>query len=221
MVKRRHFLKWESMLTLSCLQPPKVAPSPMLRLPFLIALALLTAFGLGISSAVGMLDASSGFGAIRIGPWAAFPDAHTASADPYARAHRARAGELLYAAAEGLQFQADTDDAGDRLTPRCTYAIDGLTPPARFWTLYAANQDMVPLAPAQYLPQAFNAWNVLRRADGSFRVLISARAQPGNWLALNEGQPFRLVMTLLDTPTAGSSGLLEIRMPKLEKVSCP
>jgi hypothetical protein len=193
----------------------------MLRLPFLVALALVTAFGLGIGSAVGMLDASSGFGAIRLGPWAAFPQAQTASADPYARAHRARAGKLLYAAAEGLQFQADTDDEGNRLSPRCTYAIDGMTPPARFWTLYAANQEMEPLKPARYLTPAFNAWNVLRRADGSIRVLISARAQPGNWLALNEGQSFRMVLTLLDTPTAGSSGVLEIRMPKLQKVSCP
>lgn len=193
----------------------------MLRLPFFVALALLTAFGLGIGSAVAMLDASSGFGAIRLGAWAAFPEAQTERADPYARSHRARAGKLLYASAEGLQFQADTDDEGARLSPRCTYAMDGITPPARFWTLYAASQDMEPLTPAQYLPRAFNAWNVLRRADGGFRVLISARAQPGNWLALNEGQPFRLVLTLLDTPTAGSSGLLEIRMPKLEKVSCP
>lgn len=193
----------------------------MLRLPFFVALALLTAFGLGIGSAVAMLDASSGFGAIRLGAWAAFPEAQTDRADPYARSHRARAGKLLYASAEGLQFQADTDDEGARLSPRCTYAMDGITPPARFWTLYAASQDMEPLTPAQYLPRAFNAWNVLRRADGGFRVLISARAQPGNWLALNEGQPFRLVLTLLDTPTAGSSGLLEIRMPKLEKVSCP
>ena len=193
----------------------------MLRLPFFVALALLTAFGLGIGSSVAMLDASSGFGAIRLGAWAAFPQAQTASADPYARSHRARAGKLLYASAEGLQFQADTDDEGNRLSPRCTYAMDGLTPPARFWTLYAASHDMEPLVPPQYLPAAFNAWNVLRRADGGFRVLISARAQPGNWLALNEGQPFRLVLTLLDTPTAGSSGLLEIRMPKIEKVGCP
>jgi hypothetical protein len=193
----------------------------MLRLPFLVALALLTAFGLGIGSAVGMLDASSGFGAIRLGAWTAFPEAQTSAADPYARSHRARAGKLLYASAEGLQFQAEADDAGEPLSPRCTYAMDGLTPPARFWTLYAANADMEPLTPARYRPGAFNAWNVLRRADGSFRVLVSARAQPGNWLAVNEGQAYRLVLTLLDTPTASSSGLLEIRMPTLTKVACP
>jgi hypothetical protein len=193
----------------------------MLRLPLLVAFALAVAFGIGIGSAVGMLDASSGFGAIRLGPWAAFPQAQTAKADPYARAHRARAGKLLLAAAEGLQFQADTDDSGARLSPRCTYAMDGQTPPARFWTLFLADQDMEPLRPAAYRPEAFNAWNVLRRPDGSFRILISARAQPGNWLAIPGDQPFRIVLTLLDTPTAGSSGLLELKMPSLTQVSCP
>lgn len=192
----------------------------MLRLPFLVALALLTAFGLGIGSAVSMLDASSGFGSIRLGPWAAFPEQQTAGADPYARAHRARSGKLLYASAEGLQFQADVDEDGTRLSPRCTYALDGLTPPARFWTLYAADRDMEPIAPAPTLPGAFNSWNVLRRADGSIRVLISADAQPGNWLAIRRDTAYRLVLTLLDTPTAGSSEVLEVKMPKLTKVSC-
>ena len=193
----------------------------MLRLPFLVALALLTAFGLGIGSAVSMLDASSGFGSIRLGPWAAFPEQQTDRADPYARAHRARAGKLLYASAEGLQFQADVDEDGARLSPRCTYALDGLTPPARFWTLYAADRNMEPLNPGESLPGAFNSRNVLRRPDGSIRVLISADAQPGNWLAIRRDTAFRLVLTLLDTPTAGSSEVLEVKMPRLAKVSCP
>ena len=41
------------------------------------------------------------------------------------------------------------------------------------------------------------------------------------WLAIDRNTPFRLVLSLLDTPTAGSSGVLEIKMPKLAKVSCP
>lgn len=193
----------------------------MLRLPFLVALALLTAFGLGIASAVKVLNASSGFGAIRLGPWAAFPEAQTMAADPYAKSHRARAGMLMFGSAEGLQFQAEQDADGKRLSPACTYQLSGQTPPARFWTLYAANSLMAPLAAGDALPAAFNSWNVLRGEDGTFTVTISARAQPGNWLAIKEGVPFRLVLSLLDTPTAGSSGVLEIQMPKLAKVSCP
>jgi hypothetical protein len=192
----------------------------MFRLPLLVALALITAFGLGIGSAVKMLDASSGFGAIRIGPWVAFPQAQTADADPYARSHRARAGRLLFGSAEGLVFQADVDQDGKRLSPACTYEMTGLTPPARFWTLYAADSSNEPLNPGAELPAAFNAWNVLRRADGTLTVRISATAQPGNWLAVRPGRPFRLVLALLDTPTAGSSGVLDISMPRLSKVGC-
>jgi hypothetical protein len=98
--------------------------------------------------------------------------------------------------------------------------ITGQTPPARFWTLYAADVTGEPLDPGDELPSSFNAWNVLRAADGSFTVSISASAQPGNWLAVKRGRPYRLVLSLLDTPTAGSSGVLEIDMPTLRKVSC-
>jgi hypothetical protein len=193
----------------------------MFRLPFLVALALLTAFGVGIGSSVMMLNASSGFGSIRLGAWAAFPEAQLESADPYAKSHRARAGRLLLGTAEGLRFQASEDDTGARLSPACTYEISGQTPQARFWTLYAANRELDPLDPGANLPAAFNAWNVLRRSDGSFSILVSAEAKPGNWLAIGRNTPFRLVLTLLDTPTAGSSGVLELDMPALRKVSCP
>jgi hypothetical protein len=192
----------------------------MFRLPFLVALALLTAFGVGIGSSVMMLNASSGFGAIRLGPWSSFPQAQTVDADPYAKSHRARAGRLLFGSAEGLMFQADVDSQGKRLSSDCTYEMKGQTPPARFWTLYAADSVNEPLSPAEGLPAAFNAWNVLRQSDGSLSILISARPQPGNWLAIRRGRPFRLVLSLLDTPTAGSSGVLDIAMPKLVKVGC-
>ena len=193
----------------------------MFRVPFLVAIALATAFGVGIGSAVMMLNASSGFGAIRLGPWASFPLAQTVDADPYAKSHRARAGRLLFGSAEGLMFQADVDQSGKRLSSDCTYEMKGQTPPARFWSLYAADSVNEPLLPAEGLPAAFNAWNVLRASDGSISVLVSATAQPGNWLAIRRGRPFRLVLSLLDTPTAGSSGVLDISMPTLTKVSCP
>jgi len=193
----------------------------MFRLPFLVALALVTAFGLGIGSTVMMLDASSGFGAIRIGPWTAFPLAQASDADPYAKSHRARAGKLLYGSAEGLTFQAATDDKGQKLSPACTYTIEGQTPASRFWTLFAANDKNEPLDPGEDLPSAFNSTNVLRHTDGGFSIAVSASAQPDNWLAIKPGRPYRLVLTLLDTPAAGSSGLLEVDMPKIAKASCP
>ncbi|WEZ84001.1 DUF1214 domain-containing protein [Rhizobium sp. 32-5/1] len=192
----------------------------MFRIPLLVALALSVAFGVGIASAVSALKATVGFGAIALGPWVAFPDAQTANADPYARAHRARAGKLLYGGAEGLQFTAAVDDAGAKLSAACSYDITGLTPPARFWTLYAANENDVALRPGPELPSAFNALMVLRQADSSFVIHVSAEAQPDNWLAIRQAGAFKLVLTLLDTPTAGSSGVVDLTMPKIVKTGC-
>jgi hypothetical protein len=193
----------------------------MFRLPFLVALALLAAFGLGIGSTVMMLDASSGFGAIRIGAWKAFPAAQTEDADPYARSHRARAGRLLYGAAEGLSFTAETDDAGQKLSPACTYRITGQTPPARFWTVYPSDGKGEPIAVDPALPGALNSVTALRRADGGFTIAVSPRAQSGNWLAAPADRPYRLTLTLFDTPAAGSSGLIDVKMPAIEKAGCP
>lgn len=192
----------------------------MFRIPLLVALALSIAFGVGIASAVSALKATVGFGAIALGPWVAFPDAQTANADPYARAHRARAGKLLYGGAEGLQFTAAVDDAGAKLSAACSYDITGLTPPARFWTLYAANENDVVLSPGPELPAAFNALTVLRQKDSSFVIHMSAEAQPDNWLAIRQTGTFKLVLTLLDTPTAGSSGVVDLTMPKIVKTGC-
>lgn len=193
----------------------------MFRVPFLIAIALLIAFGGGIWSTREALDATVGFGAIRLGPWEAFPEAQTAKADPYAKSHRANAGKLLYASAEGLTFTAAVDDSGQRLTGNCSYRLSGRTPPTRFWTLFASDAAGTPPQADTDLPFALNSRTVLRQADGNFTIEISATAKPMNWLAVPPGgRRFRLTLTLLDTPTAGSSGLVDLSMPKIEKTGC-
>ena len=193
----------------------------MFRIPLLVALALSVAFGVGIVSSVSALKATVGFGAIALGPWVAFPDAQTENTDPYAKAHRARAGKLIYGGAEGLQFTAAMDSTGEKLASNCTYDISGMTPPARFWTLYATHANDQPMKIAAELPAATNAWTVLRQPDSSFVIHVSPVAQPDNWLAIRRSGAFKLVLTLLDTPTAGSSGLIDLAMPKIIKAGCP
>ncbi|MBB3608814.1 DUF1214 domain-containing protein [Rhizobium sp. BK602] len=192
----------------------------MFRVPLLVALSLVLAFGGGIVFTIFALDATSGFGAIKLGAWQAFPDMHTADADPYAKSHRARAGRLLYGTAEGLSFTASEDDGGGRLTAGCTYRISGQTPPARLWTLFIAGNDGEPLQALPGRPSAINSWVVLRNPDSSFVITVSPEAQAGNWLALPASGNVRLVWTLLDTPAAGNSGLVDLSMPKLEKIGC-
>lgn len=192
----------------------------MLRVPLLIAISLAIAFGGGIWSTLVALEATIGFGAIKLGAWEAFPQAQTSNADPYAKSHRADAGKLLYGTAEGLTFTAAVDDGGARLDGNCTYRMSGHTPPARLWSLFTNDANGRPPAENAELPAALNSRTVLRSADGGFVVMISASAQPNNWLAVAPAQPFRLVLTLFDTPTAGSSGLIDLSMPKVEKIGC-
>ena len=192
----------------------------LFRIPLLVALALAITFGCGTLSAVWALKATIGFGSIALGPWIAFPNAQTDRADPYAKAHRARDGALLFGSAEGLMFRASHDSNGRTLSGRCAYDIVGLTPPARFWTLHATTPEGRPLPLASVLPAGLNSWTVLRGADNNATIHVAAAARPGNWLAVAPDQPFRLVLTLLDTPTAGSSGVIDLTMPAIIQAEC-
>jgi hypothetical protein len=190
------------------------------RVPLLIAIALAIAFGGGVWSTRVALDATVGFGAIKLGAWEAFPDAQTDQADPYAKSHRANAGKLLYASAEGLSFTAAIDDSGERLSGNCSYVLSGHTPPARFWTLYAAAPGAPVASMNSDLPTALNSRTVLRGKDGNFDIAISAATRPSNWLSVPGQGNFRLTLTLLDTPTAGSSGLIDLTMPRITRTGC-
>nr|WP_316653258.1 DUF1214 domain-containing protein [uncultured Gellertiella sp.] len=192
----------------------------MFRVPLLVAIALVIAFAGGIVSTLELLDATVGFGSIRLGAWQAFPEAQTANADPYARAHRAKGGKLFYGSAEGLSFRAEDDAAGDALSSDCSYQLKGQTPVARAWTLYVARPDGTALGDLAGKPTSLNSWTVLRDDRSAFSIDLQRSALPGNWLALPDAGKFQLVLTLLDTPTAGSSGLIDLSMPDLVRVEC-
>ena len=193
----------------------------MFRVPATIAAILALAFGGAVLTAVYALKATVGFGSIELGQWSAFPLAHKEQADPYAKAHRARSGKLLLGDAEGLVFIASSDGNGAKLVGNCNYVVAGQTPPARFWTLHATGKgnQLLPADPA--FPSSFHSQNVLKEQSGNFSIAVSDRPKPGNWLAVGKSKGrFNLVMTLFDTPTAGSSRLLELQMPRIERGEC-
>lgn len=193
----------------------------MFRVPLSIAIILLIAFGGATASAIYALRATVGFGSIDIGAWKAWPKAQTGSADPYAKAHRARSGRLLLGEAEGLAFVAVTDDDGGQLSTDCTYSIKGLTPLARMWTLHLADGNDQLLTVDRRFPSALHSQNVLKDDTGAFEIEIGTAARSGNWIATGDAkQPFRLVLTLFDTPTASSSRLIDLQMPNIVKLGC-
>lgn len=192
----------------------------MFRLPVLVCLALAIAFGGGMWSASWTLSATSGFGAIRLGSWTAFPQLQTSDADPFAKAHRAGDGRVLLGRAEGLVFTALTDQEGKPLKGNCAYEVSGMTPPTRFWTLRITGADGAPLTVPPRFPGSLNSWTTLRRADGGFSIRIGADPAPGNWIRLATTANVGLTLTLVDTPAAGSVGMAELDMPSITRIGC-
>lgn len=182
-------------------------------------LALIVAIGGGVGSVYYALDHAPGFGALHAGQWVAQPAAGTAGADPYAKARDARSGALALGAAEGVTFHASRDASGRLFDHGCTYRITGETPPARFWTLYAADRTLAPLPSPPDMPPAIHSRQLLRHPDGSFIISVSPKAQPGNWLPISGSGPFVLVMSFYDTPIANATGLSDLVLPKASLVA--
>ena len=192
----------------------------MLKNALLTLLSLAIAIGLGGGSVWYTLDAQSGAGAIRIGPWTAFPDIGTLDADPYSQARVARQGALTLGRAEGLSFIAETDSRGEDLLRECSYTIEGGFPTARFWTLYVADQALDPIASGRPHRAVLHSHEILRQPDNSSVITVAPNAAPGNWLPISSSGPLRFVMNFYDTPIAASTGLSDVKLPTIVRTGC-
>lgn len=186
-------------------------------LSFLVAIAV--AIGGGTASVWYVLQAQEGVGALTVGGWTAFPSIGTPDADPYAKARIARDGVLPLGRAEGLAFIADRDSAGNRLRRECDYRIEGVTPTARFWTLFAADETLVALGDGSGVA-AVQSRQILRKADNSFTVAVGPHPMQGNWVRVGGVGPLALVLTLYDTPVTGGSGLSAFELPQVLRAGC-
>lgn len=187
-------------------------------LPIIFALVV-ALFG-GIYSAEYVTGRFEGFGALRYGPWVAFPLAGSTDADPYARARYARTGRIPLGSAEGLAFIAYTDDADDTIRAECSYVIKGKTPPARTWTLRMVDEQLFPVGSPYLGAYALNAGNVLRHDDGGFTITASRTLPPGNWLQSSGTGVRSLVLTLYDTSVASTTGVAAVEMPSITRTRC-
>jgi hypothetical protein len=192
----------------------------MLKNALSTLLTIAIAIGLGGGSVWYTLDAQSGAGAIRIGPWTAFPDVGTPEADPYTQARTAREGVLSLGRAEGLTFVAEKDSGGEPLRRECSYAIDGGFPTARFFTLYAADASLDVIDTARPRRAMLQSYQLLRRTDDTALISTGSHPLPGNWLAVAGTGPLYFVLTFYDTPIAASTGLSDVELPAIRKESC-
>lgn len=190
-------------------------------------LLLGTLFTLALGALVGLsatyfaLSHNTGFGAMTIGSWTAYPKAGTVDIDPYAHALIARTGRLPIALGDGVTFIARADGAGRPLDGRCEVTITGITPAARFWTLtlYTAKGELVPNALHRH---GFTSEEIVRRSDGSMQIVVAPRAEPGNWLPTGGIEHYILALRFYDTSVgvATREGR-EVAMPDIVTRSCP
>ncbi|HVV63362.1 MAG TPA: DUF1214 domain-containing protein [Pseudolabrys sp.] len=192
-----------------------------MRLLFGSLFAFIIAALVGLGATYFALTRGAAFGALKIGSWTAWPKTGTADADPYARASIARTGQLPISLGDGVSFSAQTDDAGRVLDGRCDVVLDGVTPAARFWTLTLYNNggDLVANSVSRY---GFTSQEIVRRADGSFSIIVAPRANPGNWLPTGGIDRYMLVLRLYDTAVGVSTRAgREVPMPSVKTRSCP
>jgi hypothetical protein len=180
--------------------------------------ALAAVIGLGAT----WLAVSRGvaFGSLTIGSWTAWPKDGSQDIDPYAHAGIVRDGVLPVGIGDGVAFYASTDDAGASLDGRCVYALSGLTPSARYWTLtlYDSAGRLVANALDRH---SFTSAEIVRNIDGSFTVMVAPLARPGNWLPTGGIERFLLVMRLYDTPIGvATTTMKEGPMPAITRQAC-
>jgi hypothetical protein len=192
----------------------------MLRTVLVVTLSLAVAIGGGAASVWYALRLPDGLGAVAIGPWTTYPDLGTPQADPYSKARIAREGVLSLGLAEGLTFVAQRDSAGEALQRNCTYAVGGAFPPARLWTLYAAETSGAILPNGHRRPPALHSMAALRQADNSVSVAVGRHPAPGNWLPVSGDGPMSLVLTLYDSPAANSAGVADVALPQIARAEC-
>lgn len=188
--------------------------------------AFLTLVTLGISIAGGAwsvrltLDATHAIGSVTVGEWTAFPQAGAPDADPYSRARFAREGRLSLGQAEGEVFMARQDRSGAPLRRDCTYRVAGAAPPARLWTVHAADATGRVLPKVGRIMPTLQSRSLLRAADGSVVIAVTRHPSPGNWLPVSGTGPMTLVLTLFDSPVSNGREVADIDLPRVERRGC-
>ena len=183
--------------------------------------ALVVAAVVGLGSTWATLSRGVAFGALQIGAWTAWPKTGTQDIDPYARATIARSGELMVGSGDGVTFLARADDNGRALDGRCDVVLSGATPQARFWTvtLYEPAGRLIANSVERH---GFTSQEIVRRADGSFEIVIAPKARAGNWLPSGGAESYVLALRLYDTPIGvATRAAREAPMPSLIVRACP
>jgi len=175
----------------------------------------------GLGTSWYMVSAGTGFTTKRIGPWVTWTAEGRTDADPYTRAHFARAGRLNMSTEIAATFIARTDQEGIRLHSSCEYRIEGSDLDATWWSLTAFDERgrLIPNPSNRY---AYTSDTVALSPNGTFVITLARDARPGNWLPTGGAGRLALVLQTLEgeTAIAGSGEQDTTTLPSIKTVAC-
>lgn len=180
-----------------------------------------TVLVLGAASSWYMVEVGTRITTFRQGPWSSWINAAQRDMDPYTRARFARIGSLPLSTSIAQTYEARIDSDAQRLHSSCEYIVEG-EPEASWWSLAVFNDRglLIPNPADRYV---FTSETVALNPDGSFFVVLSREARPGNWLPVGGAGRLTLQYTVLDPRhiTVGDSSESRARnLPAIRRISC-
>jgi hypothetical protein len=102
-------------------------------------------------------------------------------------------------------YERSVDDDGNTLRGDCVFAIDGLVPPSRWWSLTAGNSGQAVLT----------AGTAVIDSEDHLKVTASRLPAAGNWIAPEDLSNYKLTYVLSEVPAD-----TVIELPHVKKVGC-
>ncbi|MBI5479211.1 MAG: DUF1214 domain-containing protein [Deltaproteobacteria bacterium] len=131
---------------------------------------------LGLAAAAVAVRGSGLAGPVRAGAWSTSTASGHVDADMYTRARVAVGGLLALSRSETMYYVARHDDSGAPLRAECRYRVEGVPPPARWWsiTAYAGDFYLFPNPQGRY---SLSGATARLDANGRF-ALVTGPAAP-------------------------------------------
>jgi len=177
---------------------------------------------IGIASAWYMIEAGTRLTVESIGPWRHWGQAGSVDADPYTRAHFARAGWLPLQASAASYFTATRDSNGEPLYSDCNYILSGTSPGARRWTLNAFDLNGA-LLEAGTSHAIISSDVAIPDPGGGVTISLSQSPKPGNWLATSGASRMQILLTvfgLQQTSAVQSANTKKQSLFRIESAGC-
>lgn len=153
-------------------------------------------------------------------PWETNLAVGGAEATALTRAVVARTGLWALPKSEVIYFNASKDQDGEPLKRGCVYEVAAkVDPPARWWSIALYRDRFWVDNPGDRY--AYSKTTVAREQDGGWRILVSDRPQPGNWLPMGpkDGR-FDLPLRLYQPDPSVEKNPAAIVLPTVRRLSC-